>query len=84
MVVYNRIKILECKNLTDSESKVNDFLANDPDIQMLVDIKYYLEDGIIIIEYVTFRPDIINNSHNTKHNFFSYYIDYWNKVTQMI
>lgn len=57
MGCYNRIKIIcECKNPNEAEIKVNEFLATSPDIAVLVDIKYYLEDGIAIIEYVTNRP----------------------------
>ena len=60
MPVSNRIKILECKSITEVENKVNDFLAFDEDIVQLVAIDYRLEFNIVIIEYVVLDDETNN------------------------
>lgn len=58
MVVFNRIKIINnCSNLVEAEQKVNEFFTKSCDICELSGIQYYLEDGIIILEYITHKPE---------------------------
>lgn len=67
MSVRNRIKVITCKDFEEAETKVNDFLANDPDVEQLIGLQFMPEFNRVLIEYIK-CPDCSNNCENRDNN----------------